>query len=432
MRSHVCLAAFIIADCSAERERYASQGEAGSAGTPSMATAGAQDLGDAPSALGGGGTGVVAGSSAASGAGGANSSAGATTSGGAPATGGAANGGTSGATTQAAGGGAGGSSSAAPGVRVVGRTALGANSALRFSWPGVSFHARFTGTQVSMNLNDGNDKNRFTVVVDGGTPKTVTTSGQATLALATGLQNGVHELVIWRNTEPGMGASEFSGLSSFGSGGALLSPAAAPDRRIEVIGDSLSAGAGVEGTSTSCSPGIDAFTNDYLAYGSVAARAVAADVVTIAWSGIGVYRSYSASDPTMPQRYDYAIPNDQTAWDFSTYQPHVVVINLGTNDFGAGNPGQPYVDAYVSFVKHVRSKYASASFVLIDMYGGDRLTALNNVVSTLKSGGESKVQTLSFSGVPNNNTACNQHPNTAAQNAMGALLAAHLKSSLGW
>jgi lysophospholipase L1-like esterase len=333
---------------------------------------------------------------------------------------------------QAAGGRAGGSSSAEPGVRIVGRTALGANTSIRFSWPGVSFHARFTGTQVSMNLTDGNNKNRFTVVVDGGTPKTVSTSGQGALSLASGLPIGTHELLIWRNTEPGMGASEFAGLSSLGSDGALLAPPPAPARRIEVIGDSLSAGAGVEGTSTSCSPGIDAFTNNYLAYGSVAARAVAADVVTIAWSGIGVYRSYSASDPTMPQRYDYAIPNDKTAWDFSKYQPHVVVINLGTNDFSAGNPGQPYVDAYVSFVEHLRSKYPSASIILIDMYGGDRLAALNNVVSALKSGGESNVQTLSFSGVPSNNTACNQHPNTAAQSAMGTLLAARLKSLLGW
>jgi lysophospholipase L1-like esterase len=296
----------------------------------------------------------------------------------------------------------------------------------------VTVYARFSGTQVSMNLNDGNNKNRFTVVVDGGTPKTITTSAQTTISLASGLASGNHDLVVWRNTEASIGVSEFSGLSGFSNGGALLAAPSAPDRRIEVIGDSLSVGAGVEGTSTSCSPSIDAFTNNYLAYGSVAARAVQADVVTIAWSGIGVYRSYGGTAPTMPQRYDYAIPNDDTAWDFSKYQPQVVVINLGTNDFSAGDPGQPYVDAYVSFVEHVRSKYASANFILIDMYGGDRLTAINNVVSALKAAGETKVQTLSFSSVPNNNTACNQHPNTAAQNAMGGLLAARLESLQGW
>jgi lysophospholipase L1-like esterase len=221
-------------------------------------------------------------------------------------------------------------------------------------------------------------------------------------------------------------------LSNFGTGGALLSPSAAPDRRIEVVGDSLSAGAGVESSSTTCNPSIDAFTNNYLAYGSVAARTVNADLVTIAWSGIGVYRNYSAGSPTMPQRYDYAVPNDNSAWDFSKYQPQVTVINLGTNDFGSGNPGQPYVDAYVAFVKHIRTKYSTTKFVLIDMYGGDRLIAINSVVSALKGGGESQVESLSFSSVPNNNTACNGHPNTAAQKAMGAILATRLKSLMNW
>jgi hypothetical protein len=66
------------------------------------------------------------------------------------------------------------------------------------------------------------------------------------------------------------------------------------------------------------------------------------------------------------------------------------------------------------------------------MYGGERATAINNVVSALKSGGDSKVEMLSFSSVPNNNTACNQHPNTAAQKAMGDLLAARLKTLMSW
>lgn len=284
-----------------------------------------------------------------------------------------------------------------------------------------------------MDLNDGSNKNRYTVVVDGGTPKTVTTTtGQATLQLASGLTNGNHELVVWKNTEAPIGVTQFMGLSNFSAGGALLAPPAAPERRLEVIGDSLSAGAGVEGTSSSCSPNIDAFTNNYLAYGSVAARSLSADVVTIAWSGIGVYRSYGGSAPTMPARYDFSIPNDNTAWDFAKYQPHVVVINLGTNDFSGSNPGQPYVDAYVSFVKHVRTKYASAEFLLIDMYGGDRELAINSVVTALKGSGESKVQTLSFKSVPNNNTGCNQHPNIAAQKAMGDLLTAKLKTMTGW
>jgi hypothetical protein len=52
-------------------------------------------------------------------------------------------------------------------------------------------------------------------------------------------------------------------------------------------------------------------------------------------------------------------------------------------------------------------------------------------VTTLKSGGESKVEMLSLSSVQNN-LGCNQHPNVAAQAAMGGVLATRLGSLMGW
>ncbi len=386
-----------------------------------------------------GGTTAGSGSGGVLSAGGANATGGSGTSGGASSggsgvagSGGAGKGGTAGTGGGSAGSsGTGGSGNQVGAVRVIGRTAPGSTAgSVRFSWPGVHIRGRFSGTQVSMDLSDGSNKNRFTVVVDGGAPKTVTTTTATSLSLATGLPNGTHEILIWRNTEVGFGVTQFNGLSSFGSGGALLAPAAAPDRRIEVIGDSLSAGAGVEGDAA-CAGGIDSYTNNYLAYGSVAARAVAAEVVTIAWSGIGVFRNCCDTGPTMPQRYPYSVSSTNTAWDFSLYQPQVVVINLGTNDFGPGDPGTPYETAYVDFVKSVRTKYANASFVLIDMYGGNRQTRIDNVVLALKSGGESKVEMLSVNSAQNN-LGCGQHPNVAGQAAMGAVLATRLKSLMNW
>jgi hypothetical protein len=326
-----------------------------------------------------------------------------------------------------------GGAAGVPGLRIVGRTAPGTTpGTVRFSWPGVSINAQFMGTQASMVFNDGSNANRFTVVVDNGTPTTITTtSGQTSLALATGLTNGSHDLVIWRNTEASIGVTQFTGLSNFGIGGALLAAAPTPNKLMEVVGDSLTVGAGVEGDAA-CPGGINAFTNNYLAYGSVAARAVGADVVTIAWSGIGVYRnSDNSMTNTMPVRYPFAIPNDGTTWDFSLYQPSAVIINLGTNDFGSGDPGTPYETAYQAFVKTIRAKYASAYFILVDMYGGERLVRINDVVAALKASGEVKVETLSFSSAQNN-LGCNQHPNVAGQAAMGAVLAARLHTLMGW
>jgi hypothetical protein len=318
----------------------------------------------------------------------------------------------------------------APGFRIVGRTAPG-SVGTRFGWPGVAFYARFSGTQASVQLNDGAFQNSFEVVVDGGTPRKFTTvSGQSAYSLATGLAAGTHDLVLWRSTEVfDSGVTELLGLDNFGTGGALLSPPAAPDRRIEVVGDSISVGAGLEGGPAGCAANKTSSDN-YFAYGSVAARAVGADVVTIAYSGIGVFRSFNPADPTMPMRYDRAIPSETAAWDFTKYQPHVVVINLGTNDFGAGDPGQPYVDAYVAFVRHIRSGYPGAYFICIAMYGNQE-TAVGSVVSTLKTGGETRIEQLNFNAVQNN-LGCAQHPNAAAQSAMGNLLVTRLRAVMNW
>lgn len=323
-----------------------------------------------------------------------------------------------------------GGGSASPSVRIVGRTASNGTST-RFGWPGVAFYARFKGTRASVQLKDGNGQNAFQVVVDDQPPKKFrTNASQTSYPLATDLPDGEHRVIVWRSTEVfDTGNTDFLGISELGDEGALLAPPPAPERRIEVIGDSISVGAGLEGGPANCAANKSS-TDNYYAYGSVAARALGADIATIAYSGIGVYRSYGSGDPTMPQRYDRALPGIDDDWDFSKYQPHVVVITLGTNDFGSGNPGQPYVDAYVSFAKHVRSKYPSAHFILAAMYGNQE-APIGNVVNTLKNGGDSKVELLTFSSVQNNK-GCAQHPDKAAQQAMGELLVTRIKAIMNW
>jgi hypothetical protein len=85
----------------------------------------------------------------------------------------------------------------------------------------------------------------------------------------------------------------------------------------------------------------------------------------------------------------------------------------------------------VSFVEAIRQEYADAYFILIDMYGGTRLTRLNNVLASLKASGETMVEVLSLNSVQNN-LGCNQHPNVAGQQAMGTTLAARLQTLFGW
>ena len=60
-------------------------------------------------------------------------------------------------------------------------------------------------------------------------------------------------------------------------------------RKIEIVADSTATGYGIEGPDQYC--GFSADTeNHYIAYPALAARAVNAEVNTIGWSGIGVFR----------------------------------------------------------------------------------------------------------------------------------------------
>jgi Relaxase/Mobilisation nuclease domain len=145
---------------------------------------------------------------------------------------------------------------------------------------------------------------------------------------------------------------------------------------------------------------------------------------------LAINRVHPETEKVVTVNKGYALP-DTVQWNFALYQPQAVIINLGTNDFGSGDPGTPYETAYVSFVQTIRQKYADAYFILIDMYGGTRLTRLNNVLATLKASGESKANILSLNSVQNN-LGCNQHPNVAGQQAMGTTLAAKLRTVLGW
>jgi hypothetical protein len=72
----------------------------------------------------------------------------------------------------------------------------------------------------------------------------------------------------------------------------------------------------------------------------------------------------------MPELYPLVAPYgaQKTAqWDFSKWQPDIVVVNLGTNDFAVSAPDEKsYVGAVVDFIRFVRGKYSAAKIVMLD------------------------------------------------------------------
>lgn len=301
--------------------------------------------------------------------------------------------------------------------------------------------ARFQGTAATLRI-DGSP-NQFTVVVDGNVASQVlkVVSGTSQYAIASGLTAGTHDVVVWKRTEGTQGDNRFLGIDV--TGGQLLAPPAAPDRRIEIYGDSITAGYGMDGAGPNCS-----FTPDtedhYLTYAALTARALNADLHAIAWSGIGMYRNYGvsgASPDAMPAVYARILASQSTStWDFSTWQPQAVVINLGTNDASTnGDPGTPYETAYLGFVRTLRQKYPTAYFVLTigPMLDGDNLTAirghLKNVIATRSNEGDTRMSYLEFPVQQQaDGYGCDWHPSPTTNAKMAPLLTAELKTRLGW
>ncbi len=330
----------------------------------------------------------------------------------------------------------------AGGVRWFGRVDTANAAGPRFSWSGTGFIARLSGTGLSadLSLTTSTEPYLFKAVVDGAPQPAFTVApgaAPATYQLATGLPAGTHTVELYRQTEGPEGDATLTGLTV--EGGTLLEPPAGPARLIEVIGDSITCGYGALGTlnDSDCYP----TESSWDAYGSVAARALGAEVSTIAASGRGVVRNYGGDTTgTMPMLYPLTLANHGTLWDFHV-EPQAVVINLGTNDISnsKGDPGQAFQDAYLGLIQTVRGNYPHAYIVCIigPLLSGTDLQTIEGyvqgAVDAANAAGDARVEFFDqVAPQPTTAAACQYHPNAAEQTVMGNQLAAELKAKLGW
>lgn len=286
-------------------------------------------------------------------------------------------------------------------VHTAGRVKDGGNT-VRYSWPGVYFEGRVSGTGVGIVLGDSAAD--YDVQVDGATVATLVTPGNTT-HWVNGLSNSTHTVrVVKRNDTPGS-TSAFGGFVA-ASGGAVLSKPAARNRQIEFIGDSLTVGYGNLSTSRTCtSDQLRRTTNADVSYGALTARRLNADYQINGYSGLGMVRNYNGgrSDVTYRTFYDRALLNvSGDIWQNpGTWRPQLVVINLGTNDFStAVNPGEPwtpdslaagYRSAYGDFVQKLRTRYGAGT-TIVAVGAGQYAGHVQQVVKARNDAGDSRVR----------------------------------------
>jgi lysophospholipase L1-like esterase len=325
------------------------------------------------------------------------------------------------------------------GVRFVGRVDATDPAGARLAWSGTGLVARFKGTTVAVEFSSGQ---QYTVVVDGqAQPKYVPSGGLDTIA--EGLADGEHVLEIYRRTEANQGESTFRRIEV--EDGELLAPPAPPPRRIEIVGDSISCGYGNEGTDNNCRFSADT-QNHYLTYGAIAARAVAAELSTIAWSGKGVVCNYgddasSCTNP-LPTYYDRTLPNRaDSLWNFSKRPADAVVVNLSTNDFSTSlDPTQEeFESAYVTLLERIRAAHPNAVILCTVgpmLTGSDLSTArryIGNAVKARVEAGDDRVATIEFAPQDaSNGHGCDWHPSLRTHEIMAQTLTGVLRVELGW
>ncbi len=327
-----------------------------------------------------------------------------------------------------------------PGIRYIGRFDTRDAAGPRAAWSNSAVEVHFRGAAANIKLKSGG-RDQYQVIVNGK-PTTVLkpTSGTALYCLAANLPAGEHAVQLVKRTEAHTGVFQVLGVQL--EQAAELLPPNKVDRRVEVIGDSISCGYGNEAANQNQHYTPDT-QNGYLTYGALAARCFGADFHCIAWSGRKLWPDY-----TLPSIYDRILPDDEAShWDAAGKAPQVVLINLATNDFGKGVPDEKgWTGAYVAFIATIRKACPEAHIFLAS---GSMMSDswppnikalstlkgyLDKVAGELTQGGDKRIHRVDFDPQDGNRDGLggDWHPNLKTHNLMAGKLVEAIAKELGW
>ena len=155
-------------------------------------------------------------------------------------------------------------------------------------------------------------------------------------------------------------------------------------RRIEVYGDSVSAGEVSEAVARaglSDPENNGEYSNSFYSYSWLCARKLHADIHDVAQGGIALLHGqgyFAGPDYTgMEESYDKIEMNpylgETKPWDFSRYTPHVVIVAFGQNDANPvnymaedyeGEQAEHWRTEYRKFIETIQKKYPKCEIIL--------------------------------------------------------------------
>ena len=207
-------------------------------------------------------------------------------------------------------------------------------------------------------------------------------NGKETIVLADGLDNIEHELMLFKRMDS-CHILTFYGFE-VDEGAVLGEVEPKPTRKIEVYGDSVSAGEVSEAVDYvgQQDPEHDGeYSNSYYSYAWMTARNLNAEIHDIAQGGAALLDGTGWFDGPdfmgMESIYDKIQYYPELArprkWDFKQYRPHVVIVAIGQNDANPenymaedydGEKAKRWREAYRGFVANLRTIYPKATIIL--------------------------------------------------------------------
>jgi lysophospholipase L1-like esterase len=324
------------------------------------------------------------------------------------------------------------------GGRVLVSTNATGEKSYEYSWPSVYFETAFKGDSLTLKFDD--DQNIFQLLVDGNAPVIINKPGKRDYVVP-GLTTGKHQVRLEKITETQSSTGHFHGFYSDDQ------PIALPKRkrRIEFIGDSYTVGYGNISPSQECT-GEELFntTHSQLSFGPLVAKHFNADYQINASSGFGIVRNYNGTSPdkNLIGLYPFTLHNNNYIYA-SNWQPQVIVIGLGTNDFSTKLTDverwktrealqQDYINRYAHFVTSLHIRNPKAHFILMasDSMEGEIANQLPKVVDRAKASGVKKIDSIIFSGL--DYQGCHWHPSKKDDELLAGLITKHLKTKKVW
>lgn len=321
--------------------------------------------------------------------------------------------------------------------------------------------------QVAINLRQqrpatGFQPNYFVVIVDGmivpgfanatfSTATVTNVTGGTSITLATSLDPTTsHSIRVFKSSEaewawdvPEPNYVTLCSVTLVGLGSpSLLPPAPLPSRKLEFIGDSITAGY----CNILWVPDIDRHHTNrsnlesfWLSWPTRLCEAANAVCHTAAWSGFALMKSkYCGKPVTMPEVFRRTLASvNSSDWEYAAWIPDGVVINLGTNDFH-GWPEtdvafpQLFAETYLKWVLHLTSPAVYGPNVHIFLGVGPMTLAYSDPVREVVQNATSqglKVHFLNQSGVSHGDC---QHPSYQSDAILAKSSGAEIATALGW